>query len=247
MWYMLLVIVGLAAAAVGDDEATKTVSYTERRFQYLVTNQNLHIDHLEKKLHKLEHEFEKLSDDVDKKTIRQLKARINNLEEHHCTEEQSECRGKVPECINDLLFCDGHKDCRDGSDEDEDTCSLNITHVGSSYTGLATWTSCEDLSPDHAVLTITASHRKDFFQTRVWLRGTLSYEIDEDDHIVNTIALRGYYNFGKRELVFGPLKGEKPAYGVICDFNLGDDDHADCRIVIPASLAVCAHFNAARY
>lgn len=248
LWYILFLVGVAAATAAADSEPyPKKVEPEERRFQYIVTNQNLHIDKLERDLHSLEEEFEKLTHDVDKKTIRHLKARISNLEEHHCTEDQSECPGDVPECINDLLFCDGHKDCNDGSDEDPDTCSLNITHVGSSYSGLATWTSCEDLSPDHAVVTITEAHREDFFPNRVWLRGTLSYEIDEHDHVVHTIQLRGNYNFGKRELLFGPLKGQKPAYGVICDFNLGDDDHADCEIIIPASHHVCAHFNAARY
>nr|4V93_C0 Chain C0, HEMOGLOBIN LINKER CHAIN L1 [Lumbricus terrestris]4V93_C5 Chain C5, HEMOGLOBIN LINKER CHAIN L1 [Lumbricus terrestris]4V93_CC Chain CC, HEMOGLOBIN LINKER CHAIN L1 [Lumbricus terrestris]4V93_CH Chain CH, HEMOGLOBIN LINKER CHAIN L1 [Lumbricus terrestris]4V93_CM Chain CM, HEMOGLOBIN LINKER CHAIN L1 [Lumbricus terrestris]4V93_CR Chain CR, HEMOGLOBIN LINKER CHAIN L1 [Lumbricus terrestris]4V93_CW Chain CW, HEMOGLOBIN LINKER CHAIN L1 [Lumbricus terrestris]4V93_Cb Chain Cb, HEMOGLOBIN LIN len=240
MWYVLgLMLVGLAAGASDP--------YQERRFQYLVKNQNLHIDYLAKKLHDIEEEYNKLTHDVDKKTIRQLKARISNLEEHHCDEHESECRGDVPECIHDLLFCDGEKDCRDGSDEDPETCSLNITHVGSSYTGLATWTSCEDLNPDHAIVTITAAHRKSFFPNRVWLRATLSYELDEHDHTVSTTQLRGFYNFGKRELLLAPLKGQSEGYGVICDFNLGDDDHADCKIVVPSSLFVCAHFNAQRY
>jgi hypothetical protein len=240
MWYILL-LVGLATAA--------TDPYKEKRFQYILKNQNLHIDDLEHKLEAIEAEYNKLTHDVDAKTVRHLKARISNLEEHHCTEEQSECRGDVPECINDLLFCDGVKDCRDGSDEDPETCQLNITHVGSSYTGLATWSSCEDLNPDHAVVTITAAHRRDFFPTRVWLRATLSYELDEKDHVIQTIQLRGHYNFGKREIVLAPLKGEKLPYGVICHFNLGDDDHAECEISIPstADQLVCAHFNAARY
>lgn len=239
MWCILL-LAGLAAAAASDP-------YKEKRFEYIVKNQKLHLGYLEKKLYAIEEEFNELSDDVDRKTIRHLKARISNLEENHCTDDQSECPGDVPECVDDLLFCDGEKDCRDGSDEDDDTCSLNITHVGSSYTGLATWTSCEDLPPDHAVVTITAAHRRDYFPSRVWLRGTLSYEIDEKDHVIHTIQLRGYYNFGKREIALGPLPGQKPGYGVICDFNLGDDDHADCKIVVPSSLFVCAHFNAARY
>lgn len=72
MWCILL-LAGLAAAAASDP-------YKEKRFEYIVKNQKLHLGYLEKKLHAIEEEFNELSADVDRKTIRHLKARISNLE-----------------------------------------------------------------------------------------------------------------------------------------------------------------------
>lgn len=244
MWRILL-LVGLAAVASADVD-----QYKERRFQYLVSSQNLHVEKLLKDLHELEEEFNKLSHDVDAKDVKHLKARVANLEHtgpRGCPEHQAQCGGDVPECINDLLFCDGHKDCKNGRDEDDEVCSLDVTHVGSSYSGVATWESCETAEPHHAVVTITASERKEFFPARVFVRGVLAFEEDEHDHHVRTYALRGYYNFGRRALILGPERGTKPIYGVRCHFDLGDDDHADCHIVVPSSLHECAHFSATRH
>lgn len=72
MWYLLLLVALTASAADPDPK--------EVRLKYIVTNQELHLDKLEKELHELEEEFGHLSDDVDAHDIKQLKARVHNLE-----------------------------------------------------------------------------------------------------------------------------------------------------------------------
>ena len=245
MWYLLLLVALTASAADPDREKLKQV-----RLKYIVTNQDLHLDKLVKELHHLEEQFDHLSEDVDADDVKHLKARVHNLEEEHhheCEEYEGSCGGDVPQCISKLLFCDGHKDCRNGNDEDDDHCDVAPAHVGSSYTGVATWDSCEDLLPHHVVVTITASKRKDFFSAVVWVRGILSFQEERKGQQIRTYQLRGLYVLGQRTLLLGPERGTKPIYGVRCEFKFGDDDSADCKIVNPASHSVCAHFQAARY
>lgn len=245
MWYLLLLVALTASAADPERKDPKEV-----RLKYIVTNQELHLDKLEKELHELEEEFDHLSDDVDAHDIKQLKARVHNLEEEHhhgCEAHEGSCGGDVPQCVSKLLFCDGHKDCKNGHDEDDERCNEAPAHVGSSFTGVATWDSCEDLLPHHVVVTIQASKRKDFFSAVVFVRGILSFAEEAKGHAVRNYPLRGIYVFGQRTLLLGPERGSKPIYGVKCEFKFGDDNNAYCQIVNPSSHSVCAHFQASRY
>nr|4U8U_M Chain M, Linker L1 [Glossoscolex paulistus]4U8U_b Chain b, Linker L1 [Glossoscolex paulistus]4U8U_q Chain q, Linker L1 [Glossoscolex paulistus] len=222
-------------------------TYKDRRFQYILTNQHLFIDKLERDLHEIDDEFKKLGSDVKDQTVRHLKARISNLEGDDCKEHEAPCGGDVPQCISDLFFCDGHKDCKNGRDEDKEVCSEVPADIGSSFAGVVSWQACEEATPHHAVVTITANERKEFFKPRIWVRAILAFEEEEHEHHIKTFQLRGYYSFGDRTLALGPERGTKPVYGVRCHFDRGDDDHADCQIVNPASLFVCGNFAAERH
>ena len=45
-----------------------------------------------------------------------------------CPKGKYRCGTATEQCVSDILVCDGHKDCADGSDEDEHVCST-YTHA----------------------------------------------------------------------------------------------------------------------
>ena len=45
-----------------------------------------------------------------------------------CPKGKYRCGTATEQCVSDILVCDGHKDCDDGSDEDEHVCST-YTHA----------------------------------------------------------------------------------------------------------------------
>ena len=130
-------------------------------------------------------------------------------------------------------------------------CFLCVVHVGHpvtpgrSYVGRATWESCVQHDPHNVIVTIAANKKADFFGARTWVRAVVTLEVDEHSHLVQTYIGRGYWSPGKRLIALAPDEGVKAAYAIACKFNLGDDDHADCKIVERASLHVCARFRAA--
>jgi hypothetical protein len=242
MWTPVLLILGVAYMANGfDREGAK-----EKVFEYRISNQHLHIERLEEELTKLEAEFDKLEPIPDKHSIDELKARVQNLEHNDChTKRQVPCHGDRYHCVNDLQVCDGVKDCPNGGDEDEATCNGHPVTPGRSYVGRATWESCVQHDPHNVIVTIAANKKADFFGARTWVRAVVTLEVDEHSHLVQTYIGRGYWSPGKRLIALAPDEGVKAAYAVACKFNLGDDDHADCKIVERASLHVCARFRAA--
>ncbi|CAI4230259.1 unnamed protein product [Auanema sp. JU1783] len=55
----------------------------------------------------------------------------NKTCEPHCTDRQFACGGEDAKCIPKLWYCDGEKDCRDGSDEPGgDLCGIRVCPVG---------------------------------------------------------------------------------------------------------------------
>jgi len=180
-----------------------------------------------------------------------VKARVRNLEHEGCEKGEVPCGGDVPECVNHLFVCDGHEDCKNGNDEDDETCSDEPYKVGSSIGGITSWTDCFNHRPHATIITITAIDKDEHFTPRVGIKAVVSMEIDEHSHLVKSLNLKGYFNHGKRVLVLVPEKeGDKnTVYGhaIVCRFNLGDDHVADCSIGAIASKHVCGTFRAKRH
>jgi len=216
---------------------------------YRVASQNFHIDKLEEDVAHLEEEFEKLSDIPDQAVVNRIKARIRNLEDDGCEEDHVQCGGDIPECISPLFVCDGHKDCKNGNDESEYTCSDRPYHVGSTIAGITTWTDCVPHAPHMTVVTITAYEKPEAYPSKVYVKGVVSFEVDEHSHLVQSYNVRGHWNPGRRLLVFVPEIGEDVSiygHGIICKFNLGSHDEADCKIRTVSSAHECATFHGSR-
>jgi hypothetical protein len=246
MKYLIALTLALALQLVSaiDREAAK-----ENIHNYRIKSQNLHIDQLVEAVEKLEEEFGKLSELPDKHTVDGIKARIRNLEDSGCDKDHVQCGGDVPECISPLLVCDGHKDCKNGRDEDDYTCSDRPYHVGSTIAGITSWTDCVAHSPHMTVVTITAYEKPEFYTSRVYVKAVVSFEVDEHSHLIQSYGAKGYWNAGKRALVLVPdSEKEQSIYGhaIVCKFNLGSHDEADCKIGTVASKHECATFRGAR-
>jgi hypothetical protein len=237
----LLVLVGLAAAF--DRHAAK-----ERLHEYRVVNQNLHLDMLEKEIEELEEEFEHLTELPTEEEIESLKARVRNLEDDGCDELDGDvqCGGDVPQCINHLFVCDGHEDCHNGHDEDDYICSDEPYRVGTSIAGITTWHDCIVHEPHNTIITITANFQPEAYTSRTYVRAVVSFEIDEDSHLVESFNAKGYWNPAKQALVLVPDDNEDrvTGYAVVCIDNLGSHHEASCKIQTLASRHECATFRA---
>jgi len=145
--------------------------------------------------------------------------------------------------------CDGHDDCKNKNDESNYTCSDRPYHVGSTIAGITSWHDCVNHSPHMTVITITAFEKPEAYPSRVWVRGVVSFEVDEHSHLVQSYSAKGYWNAGRRALVLIPDDIENKsvyANAVVCRFNLGSHDEADCKIGTVVSKHECASFHASR-
>lgn len=179
--------------------------------------------------------------------LNDLNDRIDHVEavKDHCdSNKEIRCGHDTLECVNTLLLCDGQKDCHNGWDESDKTCSAGPAKAGNVFTGTASWTSCRN-RPDHPIkLTITGTYKANFFGARLGVRGTVSVDFTEEGHEAehHDFDVRGYYVFGKKRLALFPLSAEvaREHLGVVCDFVHGNDVTAECILTHEGTLLTCA-------
>jgi len=247
MKYVLVFALSFLAALVTASDRGHAAS--ERLHEYRVVNQNLHLDLLEKEIEELEAEFEELAPFPEDEEVDELKARLHNLENDTCdyTEDgEVACGGDIPQCISNLFMCDGHEDCNNGHDEDEDVCSDETYQVGATIAGITEWHDCLAHEPHNTVITITANTKNDAFPSRVHVKAVISLELDEDVDLVESYSAKGYWNPGRRALVLAPEDSEGGNFGVVCRFIFGSNYEADCRIGSVGSKHECAKFHGVR-
>jgi len=239
-----LVVLVAVASCSRHDKVKKNIH------DYRIRSQNLHIDEIIHDIEELEEEYAKLTHMPTQDDVAHLRARIRNLEHEECEKGEVPCGGDVPECVNHLFVCDGHDDCKNGHDEDDETCSDEPYRVGSSLGGITTWTDCFTHSPHMTIITITANDRDEHFTSRIGIKAVVAMEVDEHSHLVRSINTKGYFNTGKRILVLVPESDadRDTVYGhaIVCRFNLGDNDIADCSIGTIASKHICGTFRGGR-
>jgi hypothetical protein len=204
----------------------------------------IRITQLEKLIKRLKERIDEAHEADPEKFVDEIEARISTLEGDHCPEREFQCGDTDQECISDLFVCDGHDDCHNGHDEDEDICSTAPVKAGNIFTGMLHWKDCL-IREDHlSHITITSTKRFKYFSSRVLVRAiATSVSEDAEGHQVTRKAnVIGYYNFSNRKLVLRPVKSEQKGYhlGLRCVFNHGDDERADCELLTEASLHVCA-------
>jgi len=246
MKYVLLFTLMLVALVTATD---RRHAARERLHEYRVVNQNLHLDLLEKEIEELEEEFEELTPFPEDEEIDELKARLHNLENDTCDYEEDgevSCGGDIPQCVSHLFVCDGHEDCDNGHDEDDEVCSDETYQVGATIAGITEWHDCLPHSPHNTVVTITANTKPEAYPSRVYVKAVVSLEVDEDVDLVESYSAKGYWNPGRRALVLIPEDREKGVFGLVCRFIFGNNHEADCRIETVASKHECAKFHGER-
>jgi hypothetical protein len=230
----LLLVAVLAAPGTRafDPERAKEVVDDFR-----IHSQNLHADFLDHEIDKLEHEYETLSPRATKEEIARTKARINKLEGSGCGKKEFSCGGDWPECVNHLLFCDGIKDCHNGHDEDPEFCDGSVVHVGSTFRGVVDWKSCVEHTDHNSIITITATRRSPYFKNRTFLRATVTREYN--DKTTTTYTAHGYFVYAARKLVVIADKDAPNQIATVCSFDFGNNDEADCEVVVTSSRSPC--------
>jgi hypothetical protein len=141
-----------------------------------------------------------------------------------------------------LFICDGHEDCHNGRDEDDFICTEEVFDVGFTITGVTTWHDCWVHKPHNTVITIVASTIPEAYASRAYVKAVVSFEVDEDQDLVETRNAKGYFNPGRRALVLTIDEEDEGSIAIVCRFIYGNNHDADCKIGLIGSKHECATF-----
>jgi hypothetical protein len=241
--FLAALVVGLVAAEEGPTAGIfggRLAGIAEPR----LASNAIRIVQLEKHIEKLKKRIEEAEHVDPERFLHDLQARLDHLEGNHCDEHEFQCGSAGQECINDLLVCDGHDDCHNKHDEDEDVCSAVPVKAGHVLRGLAHWDDCL-VREDHLVsVTIISTRRYKFFQPRVFLRAILvaDYKDEHGEQVTKEIVMHGGYNFANKRfrLIPDETGPDSPHLVLTCDFDHGDAERADCHIETEMTGHQCA-------
>ena len=220
----------------GDDDKKSEQEHKDEDYHKLsdrldtITARLKHIDfHLDKRL----------SPKIRQKAL-SLEHRLEELEDDHCDKDHYDCGGQDNECISRLKVCDGHRDCRNGDDEQH--CEQHI-HAGDVFIGFKEYDHCGAVQPigDKIVIKIHSIKHYPAFTTAFGLRGgfTVSFTDGKETSSYSFIS-NGYFSHSEHALVFLPPPGE--ARGVKCQFDGADWNKCVGDVTYVASLEVCARY-----
>lgn len=231
---VLLAVVCYAAA----DEGAGLRALAEPR----LAASGVRLARLERTIKHLKQEIEDAAKIDPQGFIDEINARLDAVEKPPCggSRKDLRCGRDSVECVSTLLLCDGKEDCHNGWDEDEHVCSPGPIKAGNVFSGTASWTSCR-LRKDHPFsLQIVGVLKAKYFGARLGVRGRITADYVEDDHDAVSYEVKGYYVYGKKALVMVPLEDGSRRMGVVCRWNHGDDERAECHLVQEGSLHECA-------
>lgn len=249
LYHYLLVAVVAASALAEDAPAAVGGGLFGGRLQGIaeprLAANVLRIYQIEKQIERLRARIQETTHVDPEKFVAEVDARLATIEDDHCPAKEFQCgnsRSSGQECISDLLVCDGHKDCHNGHDEDEDVCDTTPVTAGNIFSGLTHWKDCIVRDDHVSTLRIVATKRTKFFSARVGVQAivTAEYEDSHGEKITKTFTMKGGYNFANRRLVLFPAESSDARIGLRCFFNHGDNERADCTAMTFTSLHECA-------
>nr|4U8U_O Chain O, Linker L3 [Glossoscolex paulistus]4U8U_d Chain d, Linker L3 [Glossoscolex paulistus]4U8U_s Chain s, Linker L3 [Glossoscolex paulistus] len=203
------------------------------------------IDKLNEDALKLTHEIielqEKLDRRSDAKRIQRagsLKARVEALEDPSCPDHEHQCGGDDPQCVSDLLVCDGIKDCRNGDDESH--CH-NPFHAGDDFVGDVVFDHCTKRRPENITLSVESISVAAFFPgfPKLHVHVNIHKETDEDEVEVS-LPSDAIYSFAEDKLIVYP--SEDDGLGLVGQFDGYNFDRFVGDIIHEASKEHCARF-----
>jgi hypothetical protein len=151
---------------------------------------------------------EKIDERINPKRIQKagsLRARVEALEESSCEEDHYQCGNFDPQCISNLLVCDGITDCRSG--EDEKHCDVQLKK-GDKFVGERLYDHCDLLNPEQMTITINSVTTSGLFAAHPKLEATLNIHVDKDDDKEISVTLVGLYNFATHHIIFKTPEGD---------------------------------------
>lgn len=173
------------------------------------------LDQLAARFVKLE---ERIATRVDPARVVRAKsvvAKVVKIEGTGCDSTDFQCGGSDPQCVGNLLVCDGIKDCRNGADETE--CKVPFK-AGDVFEGHVIYDRCTQRQPETFNFEISAVQTTANFGAFARVRGNLLLEYD-DQTTEGTAALPsvGQYSFATHKLVFRPQEADR--LGLSCAFD----------------------------
>jgi hypothetical protein len=258
MWSCALAILAVATLATGDELPGVGGNFPAGARALLeprLAASALRLARIEKELGELKQRIGDAKKVDPEGFINDLNDRIDHVEavNDHCdSSKEIRCGRDTLECVNSLLLCDGQKDCHNGWDENDKTCSAGPAKSGNTFTGTATWVSCQNRHDHPIKVTLTGTYKAKFFGARLGVRGTVSIDfVDDDNADHRDFEVKGYYVYGFKKLVLVPRtidyahqEAFRQHLGVVCDFVHGNDRTAECVLTHEGSKHVCAKFHA---
>ena len=198
------------------------------------------LDEVTARLEALDKKVElRLSPELRAKAL-SLNHRVEALEEDHCDEVHYDCGGQDHQCISRLKVCDGHKDCRNG--DDENNCKAHL-EVGDVFIGYKEFDHCGAVQPigDKIVFTVRSVTHYPAFTPAYGLRAEFRAGFtDGKETSLYAWPSKGYFRHSSHTLVLLPPPGE--SRGLRCVFDGSDWDRCVGETTSVGSLEVCARY-----
>ncbi|CAH1787064.1 unnamed protein product [Owenia fusiformis] len=159
--------------------------------------QTLRLGRLEQTIGNLEKKFSSSDSEYAEavETLDYLNDQVESIRPKKCPEGEVECLDNG-DCVDQLLVCDGVKDCFDNSDEQERVCTLPIT-VGDEFKGqLLSGNECLDGGfKSDVTVSITSITKLPWFPQRPKIGGRVVYRYsDGGTETAGSFKVSGYYN-----------------------------------------------------
>ena len=236
---MRVLLFGLLAALVAGDRCGRECA---QKGQVRLDIQEVRLNHLTAKIQELEDTFDERvsSGNSAHNVLASLGARLQSITGSGCPDGYYACGGNDNQCVDNLLVCDGNKDCMNGHDEESSTCTV-LAEAGSHWHGVPVRDACTTRQPYELDIVVSDTSRLDFYSSRVDVHASILTR-SKDQHSTSTANLptTGYYNFATRQLILAPP--ESDGLGMIVDFNTGDDNVANGYVTRVSTLERCALF-----
>jgi hypothetical protein len=178
-----------------------------------------------------------------KKNTEDLQSRVANLEGNLCGDGQFSCGGDDGQCVSNLFVCDGSKDCANGMDECDSTCSSNVAAGTVLSASSIANDECTRRQPKTLSVVITSAKRLNWFKNQVKVTANINLEFSTGDYEATaSLPCSGYYSFANSELVLESPEDDR--IGLTCKFS-GSGSCAG-NLVHEASGESCAQFTLVR-
>lgn len=206
----------------------------------------LRLDRLTAAVENAEAEFKTLDNHDDDHDVDHLEGRLEKLTGNGCEKREFQCGGVSPQCVSNLLVCDGSADCDNGHDEDDNVC-VNLMTEGSSWSWDADWGTCVSSQGHAGKMLITSATRSKSFSSWVKLGVTITMDDgnDHDDKFDTALSTGGIWTFAGRKLIIYPGTPGFPA--TVCRFENGNNDHCEGELVKIDTWETCGSISATRH